>query len=88
MSKTTVGPKHDFVRVLWWDAQDLGETWADAESVERFAHAPCEIVSFGYLVKQTKAYVTLAADYVVVNGQWGRVTKIPKPWVRKMDKVA
>ena len=81
------GPKLDLVKVIWWDAQDLGQTWAGADVVDEFANAPCEIHSIGYLVKQTKAYVTLAADYVVVNGDYGRVTKIPKPWVRKVEKL-
>lgn len=81
------GPALDFVRVDWWDAQDLALTWASPEAVEEFTKQPCEIISFGYLVKQTRQYVTLAADYVVVNGDFGRITKIPRPWVRAINRI-
>lgn len=87
MSEHIKGPGLDFVRVQWADAQDLGQTWADAETVEQFSKEPCLIISYGYLVKSTKAYVTLAADFVCGNGDFGRVTKIPKPWVRSMQTV-
>ena len=81
------GPALDFVRVCWWDAQDLATTWAAPEAIAEFAEAPCEIISYGYLVKQTKTYVAIAADYVVVNGDFGRITKIPRPWVRAINRI-
>lgn len=81
------GPALDFVQVRWWDAQDLATTWAAPEAIEEFTDQPCEILSYGYLVKQTKTYVTLAADYVCVNGDFGRVTKIPRPWVRGINRI-
>ncbi len=81
------GPDLDFMRVRWWDAADLGKAWVDREEIEAFANEPVEVISYGYLVTQNKAYVVLAADYVCSDGGYSRVTKIPRPWVRRMDKL-
>lgn len=78
--------KLKFVKVIWWDAEDARDTWVSPEDAEAYAESPCEIISWGYLVKRTKAYTVLAADLatssVTATPNYGRVTKIPTAWIR------
>ena len=80
--------QYPFVQVVWWDAADSSKTWGtEAEAIE-FGSRPCEIVSYGYLLSKTRSYVVLAADRILQdepNAQvtFGRITKIPTPWIRK-----
>lgn len=69
-----------FVKVKWNDAQDNGQTWVPPEEIAKFTEELCEVISWGYLVGATKKYVTLAADSIV-DGPYGRVTKIPVPMI-------
>lgn len=79
------------VRVLWWDAEDAGDTWVSRDDAEAYANHPCEVVSWGYLVKRTNAYTVLAADIATASmsgvQSYGRVTKIPTAWIRSMKAV-
>lgn len=75
-----------FVKVCWHDACDEEKTWVAAADVEAFAQEPCEVVSWGWLVSQTQKYVTLAADYIPGTDTYGRVTKIPKGMLVKIEE--
>jgi hypothetical protein len=76
---------HRVVQVIWWDAQDHPDKWADAQDVKAWADTECEISSVGYLVSDTAKYVTLAGDLDPADGDYGRVTKIPKNMVRRIE---
>jgi len=43
------------------------------------------VTSWGWLVGSTKTYVTIAADYIK-DGVYGRVTKIPRKMIVKIDE--
>lgn len=73
-----------FVKVTWHDAADNGQTWVQAEEIQPFTEELCVVVSWGWLVGATKKYVTLAADHIV-DGPYGRVTKIPVPMIMKIE---
>jgi hypothetical protein len=77
-----------FVKVRWHDAQDGYSTWVAAEDIPRFTEEPCEVVSWGWLVSETKRYITLAADYIPgpPGETYGRVTKIPRGMVVKIEE--
>lgn len=72
------------VEVLWLDAQDHPEKWADNDDVQTWAEKSCEISSLGYLVRQTDRYITLGADWDPDDKDWGRVTKIPMKMVKEI----
>lgn len=74
-----------FVKVFWHDAQDEGRTWVPDQEIEAFNDEVCEVISWGWLVGESKKYVTLAADYIA-DGTWGRVTKIPRGMVVKIEE--
>lgn len=65
------------VVVIWRDAQDHAETWADVEDAEKFGEADCTIASVGYLIRKTEKYVTLGGDFDEVDANYGCVRKIP-----------
>jgi hypothetical protein len=73
-----------FVKVYWHDAQDEAHTWVSDEEIPGFTAALCEVVSWGWLVGETKKYITLAADHSAPS-TWGRVTKIPRGMIVKIE---
>lgn len=73
-----------FVKVVWHDAQDEGHTWVPEGDIQPFTESLCEVISWGWLVGESKKYITLAADYIE-DGVYGRVTKIPRGMVVKID---
>lgn len=76
-----------FVRVVWHDAADLSDkTWVSPEDVAQFSNELCEVISWGWLVSTSKTYLTLAADYIADTETYGRVTKIPKGMVAKVEE--
>ena len=77
------------VRVTWLDAADLQQPWAARDDIENFTREPCEVVSWGYLVKATRSYVTLAADRMPGDQDeaWGRIIKIPRRMIRKLERL-
>ena len=80
---------HDkpFVRIVWHDAADNGQTRVPAEDIQSFTEEITEVTSWGWLVggsRKTK-YITLAADYIK-DGTYGRVTKIPCGMIVSIDE--
>lgn len=84
-------PTQPFVRVVWHDAADYKKSWASNEEAEAFAGQPVECVSVGWLLKKTRSYITLAADYSPPNSpeeteDWGRLTKIPRKMITQLEQ--
>ena len=76
-----------FVRVAWHDAEDYRESnWASEEELQGFAASACEAISFGYVVKKNRGYITLAADYIAPD-TFGRVMKIPRKMIVSIQTV-
>lgn len=73
-----------FVKITWLDAQDEGHTWVMEADIQPFTEAICKVVSWGWLVGETKKYVSLAADYIE-DGVYGRVTKIPRGMIQHIE---
>ena len=84
MTKKSIPPP--FYLVVWHDAEDAKQTWMVECEAKEFGERSCEVISFGYLLSRTKQYVVLAADWIRKSegeeAQYGRVTKIPTPWVK------
>ena len=76
----------DLVKVTWNDTEDFkGGAWASTEEVEAFSKQLCTIESVGWIVKRTKHYVTLSADFSPEPDTHGRVTKIAKRMIVKIE---
>jgi len=80
------------VRVTWLDASDPqgDESWFKESEVLAFGEELCEVVSYGYLISNTKKYLTLAADEVVKGVKeptYGRLTKIPSGMVQTIEEL-
>lgn len=75
------------VRVTWNDAADHPEPWVHEEDLKKFADSPAAVVSVGYLIKKDRHYITIAGDYQPDLNIWGRVTKIPKKMVTKIEEI-
>lgn len=71
-----------FVKVTWHDAADEERIWLKEADVEAFGTESLEVVSWGWLMKKTRQYVTLAADHITGTDTYGRVTKIPTQWAK------
>lgn len=81
-----------FVRVVWLDASDPQDdaSWYRESEVDKFSEEMCRVESFGYLLRQTKLYVTLVADEVVEGVRektYGRLTKIPVSMVESITDI-
>ena len=80
--------RYPVVRVEWIDAQDRPGTWHAFDEVKTWAAEDCLIVSYGLLLHKSAAYVALAADVTLgTDGALGRVTKIPRGWIRSIRRV-
>lgn len=75
------------VMVTWHDAQDHPDKWVDSADAEGWGDVDCTIVSTGFLVRDTDRYITLAGDWDADDRDYGRVTKIPKAWVKSIVEV-
>ena len=81
------GSSKPLVMVHWRDTEDYNETtWVLESDLKEFWEAHCEVSSLGYLLKKTKGYVTLAADFIPPD-TYGRITKIPRKMIVKIFPV-
>lgn len=83
MSDTDIEkPPFRFVRIVWLDAYSEDQ-WRDIDTYEFGDYA---VESFGYLVKETKNYHTLAPNIGRVDGRWeaGCMMSIPRKMVLEM----
>jgi len=81
---------HRLVRVEWNDASDpaSNQSWYSAEEVDAFADKVCGVVSIGWVRSDTKQYLTLVADYIMLDDGtliYGRPTKIPRETITKIE---
>ena len=78
------------VKILWIDANDLDRTWANDKDIEKYLKEKVLIESYGFIIKKNKDYIVLAADHELDDedkGDWGRVTKIPIKWIKKISSL-
>lgn len=72
----------ELVKIVWNDAQDFKtSTWASNDEIHEFGEQLCTVESVGWLVRKTKAYVTLASDFSPDPDTWGRIMKIPRKMI-------
>lgn len=81
------GTMPPFVKIRWHDAEDVTVTWVRSEDVADHVKEPCEVVSWGYLVAKTRRDYVLAGDYIPRDDTYGRVTKIPRGMVIKIETI-
>lgn len=80
-----------FLKITWRDAEDFGSTWSEEEEAIEFAGQDCLVESYGFLIKQTKLYILLAADRTLSGnkpGELGRLCKIPRKMVVTSEEIA
>lgn len=78
---------HPLVLVIWEDATSNGG-WKSADILDGWiAEEAWKIHSVGYLLRDTKEYVVLAASWSKVDGQYGNLTRIPRALVRAMIRI-
>ena len=72
------------VCIHWYDAHDaLEQGWHDFEDIGKKADV-AECSSIGWLFKEDDKKYVLIAD-ITGDEQGGRVTVIPKGWIRKIE---
>lgn len=65
------------VVITWNDTQEHGEKWVGVADVDEWSEKDCKIISIGFLVKETKRYLTIVGDFDSDDADYGRVQKIP-----------
>jgi hypothetical protein len=81
---------HRLVLCVWNDASDpaSNQSWYSPEEVDEFAGKVCEVISVGWVKSETAKYLTLVADYIVLDDGtfiYGRPTKIPINTISKIE---
>lgn len=75
--------KLDFLEVTWRDAE-VDNGWSQAEDIK----APTELTkSYGFFIKETQQYLTIAADYDKATKHFNRFMSIPLNMVVKKRKI-
>jgi hypothetical protein len=74
------------VKVRWVDAEDHPDTWVSPEEVEEFGGKDCAMESVGWLVKETKKYLTLGSDRAE-DGYFGCVRKIATGMILSIEDI-
>jgi hypothetical protein len=74
-------PGHELYEIKWLDAYEMESGWLDLEDALKIK--PPEVRSVGYVLKETKEYIILAADIGSdkIDQDVGRVTVIPGQWI-------
>ena len=74
-------PRSELYEIRWLDAYEMESGWLDLE--EALKIKPPEVRSVGYVLKETKDYIILAADMDDSKDikDVGRVTVIPGQWI-------
>ena len=75
---------YDKVVVEWLDAYEMESGWQTIEEAKKIK--PPQVFSMGYVLKETKEFIILCADIGREgDSDCGRVTVIPKSWIKKVD---
>ena len=79
--KSKANPRSELYEIRWLDAYEMESGWLDLE--EALKIKPPEVRSVGYVLKETKEYIILAADIGSnqIDKDVGRVTVIPGQWI-------
>lgn len=74
-------PRRELYEVKWLDAYEMESGWQTLEDALKIT--PPEVSSVGYVLKETKEYIILAADIGSdkMDNDVGRVTVIPGQWI-------
>lgn len=76
----------ELVKITWLDTEDFkGGTWASTDEVHEFSKKQCLIESVGWIVKRSRHYVTICSDFSADPDTHGRVSKIAKRMITKME---
>ena len=79
--ESKANPRSELYEIRWLDAYEMESGWLDLE--EALKIKPPEVRSVGYVLKETKEYIILAADIGSnqIDKDVGRVTVIPGQWI-------
>ena len=79
--ESKASPRSELYEIRWLDAYEMESGWLDLE--EALKIKPPEVRSVGYVLKETKDYIILAADIGSnqIDKDVGRVTVIPGQWI-------
>ena len=79
--KSKANPRSELYEIRWLDAYEMESGWLDLEDALKIK--PPEVRSVGYVLKETKEYIILAADIGSnqIDKDVGRVTVIPGQWI-------
>lgn len=80
MTDKPYAPPYPFVEIVWDDAASNSETWVTADAIT----APEQVITRGWLVKETEGYVALAgsvANEELDEDHVGNTMTIPKGMV-------
>lgn len=69
------------VEVIWDDAV-TGNAWVSGAEADGFVPARCKTA--GYLVKRTKAHVTIASTIGEGDDECNAITTIPRPFLKSL----
>lgn len=74
-------PRSELYEIKWLDAYEMESGWLSLE--DALAVRPSPMRSVGYVLKETKDYIILAADMDDTKDikDVGRVTVIPGQWI-------
>jgi len=78
--------EYRLVKVVWKDIQGLDETWVDMETMSDFE--PVSVETVGWIVVESKEYVTLLSSLSVDQTFGGSITSIPKGCIESMVLVS
>lgn len=77
--------KYPFVYVEWADAESDAE-WGDEKAIDKWMEKECLIYDIGWMVGRDKKYIVIASQ-LAHDGTFGNRTKIPRSWIRKIEKI-
>ena len=79
--QSKIDPRSKLYVIRWLDAYEMESGWLDLEDALKIK--PPEVRSVGYVLKETKEYIILAADIGSnqIDKDVGRVTVIPGQWI-------
>jgi hypothetical protein len=78
---TKANTRGQLYEIKWLDAYEMESGWQTLEDALKIT--PPEVSSVGYVLKETKEYIILAADIGSdkMDNDVGRVTVIPGQWI-------
>tara|TARA_R100001460_G_scaffold2262_4_gene7481 strand:+ start:3126 stop:3398 length:273 start_codon:yes stop_codon:yes gene_type:complete len=77
--------EYRLVKVVWKDIQGLDETWVDMGDMSQFE--PVSVETVGWIVVESKEYITVLSSLSADKTFGGSVTSIPKGCVDYISPV-